>query len=110
MSIDLVFNKDLSIITGSNGSGKTTAILLLQAILCPNFKDLISIPFENLELEFIHKGINYVIKVKCVDKKISIKVNSVDEALEINKLKFEEVEFIAFKQKEGMDINDIILK
>jgi len=38
-------NNDLSILIGSNGSGKTSVLLLLQAIICTNFKDLFNIPF-----------------------------------------------------------------
>ena len=110
LTIDLTFNADLSIITGSNGSGKTTAIILLQAILCPNFKDLISIPFESLELIFTHKNSEHIITVKNECKRITIQINNIGGALEIDKLKYEELEYMSFKQKEGMDINEMLLK
>lgn len=110
LNIDVVFNPDLSIVTGVNGSGKTTAILLLQAILCPNIKDLISIPFEKLELDILYLNIEYKIIVKTEKNIISVSVNNIVEPLKIDKRKLEEFEYIQFKQKEGIETNDYILK
>ena len=81
LNIDVEFNTDLSIVTGVNGSGKTTAILLLQAILCPNIKDLISIPFEKLELVILYLNIEYTIVVKTEKNIISFSVNNIVEPL-----------------------------
>ena len=64
--INMRFNDDLSIIVGSNGTGKTTGIQLMQAILCPNFKDLVTIPFESVELSIQYK--KEVIYFKIVSK------------------------------------------
>lgn len=110
LKIDVEFNTDLSIVTGVNGSGKTTAILLLQAILCPNIKDLISIPFEKLELDILYFNIEYKIVVKTEKSIISVSVSNIVETLKIDKRKLEEFEFIQFKQKEGIETNDYILK
>lgn len=110
INIDVEFNTDLSILTGVNGSGKTTAILLLQAILCPNIKDLISIPFDKLELDILYLNIEYKIIVKTEKNIITFSVNNIAEPLTIDKRKLEEFEFIQFKQKEGIETNDYILK
>ena len=111
INIDVKFNADLSIVTGVNGSGKTTAIILLQAILCPNFKDLISIPFEKLELLINYHNVEYRIVVKTESSVISISINHILDPLKIDKRKLEELEYIQFKQKDGVvEINDYILK
>jgi predicted ATP-binding protein involved in virulence len=110
LNIDVEFNTDLSIVTGVNGSGKTTAIILLQAILCPNIKDLISIPFEKLELDITYLNIEYKIVVKTEKNILSVSVSHILEPLKIDKRKLEELEFIQFKQKEGMETNDYIVK
>jgi predicted ATP-binding protein involved in virulence len=110
LNIDVEFNTDLSIVTGVNGSGKTTAIILLQAILCPNIKDLISIPFEKLELDINYQNKDYKIVVKTEKSIISISINHILESLKIDKRKLEELEYIQFKQKEGIETNDYILK
>ncbi|WP_267412345.1 AAA family ATPase [Pantoea sp. GM_Pan_4] len=52
MNFHINFNKDVSFLTGSNGSGKSTVIKLMQAIFLVNLKELLSIPFENIELTF----------------------------------------------------------
>lgn len=110
LNIDVEFNTDLSIVTGVNGSGKTTAILLLQAILCPNLKDLISIPFEKLELDITYLNTEYKIIVKTEKNILLVSVNHILEPLKIDKRKLEELDFIQFKQKEGIETNDYIIK
>ena len=110
LTIDLSFNKDLSIITGSNGSGKTTAILLIQAILYPNIKDLLAIPFESLELIFIHEGFSTKISVSNAGKKMIIEASNTSSILEVSRERFDEFEYSNLKMKEGIDINEVILK
>lgn len=46
LKIDIDFNSDMTFIVGLNGSGKTTAIRLLNAILTPNLSLLNIIPFQ----------------------------------------------------------------
>jgi predicted ATP-binding protein involved in virulence len=110
LNIDVEFNADLSIVTGVNGSGKTTAIILLQAILCPNIKDLISIPFEKLELNITYLNIDYKIVVRTEKNILLVSLSHILEPLKIDKRKLEELEFIQFKQKEGIETNDYIIK
>lgn len=50
LDFDIYFNYDVNFLVGGNGSGKTTALKLINAILKPNFKDLILIPFESCQL------------------------------------------------------------
>lgn len=45
------FNSDLTILTGANGCGKTTILRLIHALLTPNFKEIICIPFAYIDLE-----------------------------------------------------------
>jgi predicted ATP-dependent endonuclease of OLD family len=52
MDFDISFNTDVSFLIGSNGSGKTTAIKLIKALLSPSILDIISISFEYCHLEF----------------------------------------------------------
>ncbi|MDX7184539.1 AAA family ATPase [Klebsiella aerogenes] len=46
INFNIKFNKDVSFLVGANGSGKSTAIKLIQATFSLNFKELILIPFE----------------------------------------------------------------
>lgn len=56
LNISMKFNKDLSIVTGGNGTGKTTAIRLMQAILTPNIPELVNIPFTKIAITFSWKN------------------------------------------------------
>lgn len=48
--INLSFKNNLTFLTGSNGSGKTTALKLISAILKPNFEQLNQIQFDKVTL------------------------------------------------------------
>lgn len=63
LDVEIDFNNDLTILTGINGSGKTTSLNLIQAILLPKIQDLLIIPFEELILDFEHHKNEYSINV-----------------------------------------------
>ncbi|HCA9874863.1 AAA family ATPase [Klebsiella quasipneumoniae] len=46
LDLNISFNEDITFLIGGNGSGKTTVLRLLQAIINPNIKDIITLPFE----------------------------------------------------------------
>ncbi len=46
LPVSLKFNRDLTMLVGLNGSGKTTALRLISALLAPNWEDLITIEFS----------------------------------------------------------------
>lgn len=104
--ISIDFNQDLSIIVGGNGSGKTTAITLMQAILCPNFKDLLTIPFEELELTIKHHESIYRFRVVDESDTLVFSVSSIDEPLIISKINSDKIDFINYHKKDLNEINE----
>ena len=56
------FHQQLNFITGINGSGKTNAIKLIQAMLKLDLEVLITIPFEAAEIEIQHNK-TYCLKI-----------------------------------------------
>ncbi|MBN7122639.1 hypothetical protein BSU01_13110 [Erwinia billingiae] len=73
MNFHINFNKDVSFLTGSNGSGKSTVIKLMQAIFLVNIKELTSIPFESIEM--VYEERNRIFKITAVKDKISLKIS-----------------------------------
>lgn len=57
------FHQQLNFITGINGSGKTNAIKLLQAMLKLDLEVLIAIPFEMAEISIKHQNKEYYLKI-----------------------------------------------
>lgn len=110
INIDIRFNSDLSIMTGANGSGKTTAILLLQGILCPNFRDLLTIPFSTLLLSITHGSKFHGISVTNDGKHLRIRINTIEDVLEISLEKYTDIELISYRSKENIDLNEQIKK
>lgn len=51
MSFDITFNNDINFLVGGNGSGKTTALKLMNALINPNFKDLIQMQFSKISID-----------------------------------------------------------
>ncbi|MBU2915371.1 AAA family ATPase [Reichenbachiella agariperforans] len=108
--INLNFNDDLSIITGMNGTGKTSAIKLMHAVLCPNFNDILSIPFKKVELHFSIKNVNEIITISKSDNDCSIDIESIEESLIIADFNNEELEYYKFKHRKEShsDINEMM--
>ncbi|EKF9139807.1 AAA family ATPase [Vibrio cholerae] len=56
IDFDINFNHDVNFLIGSNGSGKTTAIKMIKALLTPNISELLDINFENCGVVFSRNG------------------------------------------------------
>ncbi|MCA6953045.1 AAA family ATPase [Pectobacterium polaris] len=56
MNFDVKFNSDVNFLVGSNGSGKSTIIKLMQALLTVDIKILITTPFNSVKISYLDKG------------------------------------------------------
>ena len=61
LNFDIQFNKDKNFLVGGNGSGKTTALKLINALITPNFRELLTIPFKECSLSLEVDGENIYI-------------------------------------------------
>lgn len=73
LEFNVDFHSDLSFLVGVNGSGKTTILRLIQALLTPSLRDLLAIPFVEVQVVYEDK-----------DEKININANKSAEQLEIS--------------------------
>lgn len=81
LNFDIEFNDDLSFLVGSNGTGKSTIIRLIQAIITVDIKELIKIPYEKITLNYTHRNDKSFISCRKDRQHVVIKHKDVDESL-----------------------------
>lgn len=89
--IDVGFYDDITFLTGLNGSGKTSALRLLMALLTPNIIELEAISFTLAELTVFDNGENIHILATKTPTEIRLKISRIEEELVINR---SELDFI----------------
>lgn len=62
LDLNVEFNRDLTFLTGLNGSGKTTILRLLVSLLTPAPEDIASISFSSATINVIENGREITIK------------------------------------------------
>lgn len=75
LDFNINFFEDLNFLTGLNGTGKTTALNLIIALITPSFKQLVTTNFKLLELTFIHNNKESKIICEKVDQKLFLQIN-----------------------------------
>lgn len=53
LDFNIQFKEDINFLVGHNGSGKTTALKMMTALLSPDLKELAKLPFDSCIVEFI---------------------------------------------------------
>jgi predicted ATP-binding protein involved in virulence len=81
LPIDVSFFEDLTFITGLNGSGKTTALRLLMALLTPNLPELASIQFSKATVWLKDGDKDISIFAESIPDGMLIKTSNVETAL-----------------------------
>jgi predicted ATPase len=89
LPIDVTFNDDLTFLTGLNGSGKTTALRLLMALLTPNFTELGSIVFTFAEVVVVESGSEIKVSVIKSTDGIRLNVSGIESALFLGRSELE---------------------
>lgn len=78
-NFDFDFHRDVTFLVGINGSGKTSALRLMQATLSMDVSTLFSIKFSELSLTIEREGKAYTIRIKNVGNALSFFFNCEDE-------------------------------
>ena len=87
LNFDIEFNENLNFIAGLNGSGKTTALNLINLLLTPSIEELAKIRFEALYLELFDKINEYNLVVFCLqtEDKISLGTSESEEWMSVDR-------------------------
>jgi predicted ATP-binding protein involved in virulence len=69
----IVLRKNISILVGINGSGKTSILNIINWMLKPSMQDLCSIEFDEIILLFTYKSQEY--EIKATQNKIELRID-----------------------------------
>ncbi|MCF7756725.1 ATP-binding protein [Paenibacillus xylanexedens] len=91
-NIKLKFHKDLNLLVGKNGSGKTTALNILSSILSGDLTTIIKYQFEDLKIVYtdIDENLHNII-IKNKEQDIVIKLDDEEETIEKIEIKNQSV-------------------
>jgi predicted ATP-binding protein involved in virulence len=83
LDLDVKFRPDLTFLTGINGSGKTTVVRGIVAIITPSFSGLAAIDFRRMRVELTHSGAHHVVQAERTGAEIALTVQGIDGRLVI---------------------------
>lgn len=106
LDFNISFNNDTSFLVGGNGSGKTTALKLMNALVSPNFKELIQIPFSAVSLEVEEDGKVIIISAKINDDGISLEISNLDDELLLPSYSNAEFEYYSHRRDKLEELLD----
>jgi energy-coupling factor transporter ATP-binding protein EcfA2 len=89
LPIDVSFFDDLTFLTGLNGSGKTSALRLLMALLTPNINELGDITFSLAEVTVLDNGQEIVVTAKKTVEGVELRISTIEDTLLINRAELE---------------------
>jgi|APMI01.1.fsa_nt_gi energy-coupling factor transporter ATP-binding protein EcfA2 len=89
ISFNLNFNSSLTFITGINGSGKTSAVRAVTALLTPSLRELANLAYESVEVVVDHEDNTRTVRSERDGDEIKLRVSGVDEVLKIPILRYE---------------------
>ncbi|NIJ67651.1 ATP-binding protein [Xanthomonas sp. 60] len=85
-NFDIEFNSDMTFLVGINGSGKTTALRLMQAVLTLDLYTLLSIRFSEIRVSVTDDSELSSVGVKSTGKHLSFLVNGMDVPFKASQL------------------------
>ena len=85
----ITFFDNINFITGLNGSGKTSALRLLMALLTPNFQELATITFSAANVMVIDDGKEIIVSATKSSEGVELNISSVKDKLIISRSELE---------------------
>lgn len=99
LPLDIAFFDDLTFLTGLNGSGKTSALRLLMALLTPNIEELGAITYTHAAATVVDKGQTIEVYADRTVDGVSVGISNSTEKLTISSAELEL--FQEAKRREG---------
>ena len=99
LPIDIDFFEKLTFLTGLNGSGKTSALRLLMALLTPNIEELGAITYSIAVVTVVENGRSVEVRAEKTPDGVTVGISSTKERLVISSAELEL--FQEAKRREG---------
>ena len=110
LDFDINFNDDVSFVVGGNGSGKTTALKLMNALINPNFRDLMQTPFKSCSLELEFKSPKNKILISATRKvdEVLLSISTIKDILRLPSYSNQEFSFYSHREEKFDELVDEI--
>jgi predicted ATP-binding protein involved in virulence len=83
LDLDVSFNRDLTLLTGINGSGKTTVVRGMVALLTPSFSALAGTEFESMTVEIDHDDERRSIRATRTENDITLSIDKLEQPITV---------------------------
>ncbi|MGM8899514.1 MULTISPECIES: AAA family ATPase [unclassified Psychrobacter] len=98
LDFNIEFNDDKNFLVGGNGSGKTTALKLINALITPSFRELLSTSFEYCSLSLNFNGEDIYIYAYTKDDEVFLGINSCEVLVELPASSNAEIEIFSRRE------------
>lgn len=99
LPINIEFFENLTFLTGLNGSGKTSALRLLMALLTPNIEELGAIAYSIAVVTVVEGGKNIEVRAEKTPNGVTVGISTTEEKLTFSSAELEL--FQEAKRREG---------
>ncbi len=83
---EIIFNDDINLLVGINGSGKTSVLNVINWLLIPSFPDLCTNEFDELSLEFTFKKEEYKLISRQNTQEVTIDITNLTRNKKYNQI------------------------
>lgn len=98
LDFNIEFNDDKNFLVGRNGSGKTTALKLINALITPSFRELLSTSFEYCSLSLNFNGEDTYIYAYTKGDEVFLGINSCEVLVELPASSNAEIEIFSRRE------------
>jgi predicted ATP-binding protein involved in virulence len=83
LNFDISFNEDVTFLTGINGSGKTSVVQSIIALISPSLSTLANLLFDRMEVEITHDDCDLSISATRTNNSVTLSTSRTDESFTI---------------------------
>lgn len=81
LALRVDFHEQLTFLTGLNGSGKTSVLRLLVALLTPTPEEIVSISFSTATVSLVEKGVDVTVTARKTPDGLELSINTIAKPL-----------------------------